>query len=564
VTGGLPDAATIANTLAAINASAEFARAPVMRHLLGYLVDETLAGRGDRLKAYSVAVDALGRSADFDAQADSYPRVQVGRLRRMLDAFYATGPDVPLKLIIPLGAYRVQFDSLSGEVADKPGGGAAHERDSPSGTGRAGPRRTIAIIFGLVVLAALLLALAWVVFTPRGQPDADKPEQGVVRPPSLSIEIGDAAQSPAERARIGDVVRRMSTAFTRSAIAQVNYGARTVDSRYALLLDLGTDGTSLSIRLIDRKTGLLDWADMVTLPEDPAGLAEAVRPSISALIRPSGIIAAHQRIEFRGDYSPGYPCLLHYDRYFREREPSLRKPVAACVARTITLDPNHAEALAAASFLAVDPANSPISAAARRRATALARRASIADPYSPAAVVAETRVAVMDGNCVRGRVLAAHASRLDAYDPETLGLLGLLMVRCDRANALELLRSARALDPELTTFYLSALVLLELDAGRPAEAAAIAGGMRPPGPGMMRQYLIGQIIGNIAQGKDAEARAQWQQLVDRTSPPRDTVDAVLGHYYLAPDFRLLIAERLAKAGIVDGANAAPPRQSPLR
>jgi hypothetical protein len=49
----------IATSLAAINASAEFVRAPVMRHLLGYLVDETVAGRGDRLKAYSVAIRAF-------------------------------------------------------------------------------------------------------------------------------------------------------------------------------------------------------------------------------------------------------------------------------------------------------------------------------------------------------------------------------------------------------------------------------------------------------------------------------------------------------------------------
>lgn len=564
MTGGLPDAATIATTLAAINASAEFARAPVMRHLLGYLVDETLAGRGDRLKAYSVAVDALGRSADFDAQTDSYPRVQVGRLRRMLDAFYATSPDVPLRLIIPLGAYRVQFDSASAEVTDQTEPHTPSNQDGARAIDKAGRRRTIAIIFGLVLLAALLLALAWVVLMPRDRSEAEKREGAVVPPPSLSIEIGDAAQSPVERARIGDVVRRMSTAFTRSAVAQVHYGARTVDSRYALLLDLGTDGTSLSMRLIDRNTGLLDWADMVTLPEDPAGLADAVRPSISALIRPSGIIAAHQRIEFRGDFSPGYPCLLHYDSYFRERDPGMRDPVKACVARTIALDPTHAEGLAAASFLAVDPANSPITAAARRRATALARRASIADPYSPAAVVAEARVAVMEGNCVRGEVLAERAARLDAYDPETLGLIGMLMVRCDRAKALELLQSARALDPELTTFYLSALVLLELDAGRPAEAAAIAGGMRPPGRGMMRQYIIGQTLGSIAQGNEAQARAQWKQLVDRTPPPRGTVDEVLGHYYLAADFRRLIAERLAQVGIVDDAGTAPPRQSPLR
>jgi hypothetical protein len=540
----------IATSLAAINASAEFARAPVMRHLLGYLVDETVAGRGDRLKAYSVAVDALGRSPDFDAQTDSYPRVQVGRLRRMLDAFYATGPAAPLRLSIPLGAYRVQFDDITDDGAVLAAGGTVHQERRPHS---ARLRVALAIVGGLLVLTAGLAVTAWLGLLPQGR----KATPQVVPPPSLSIEIGDAAQSPAERARIGDVVRRMSTAFTRSAIAEVNYGARTVDSRYALLLDLGTDGISLSIRLIDRNNGQLHWADMITLPSEPAALGDAVRPTISALVRPSGIIAADQRVELRDDFSPGYPCLLHYDAYFREREAALRAPVRACIARTVALDPAHAEGLAAASFLLINPVDGPVSDTARNRAMALARRASAADPYSPAAVVAEARIAFMEGNCVRGQALAERAVKLDGYDPETLGLIGMLMVQCDQPRALTLLQTARALDPELTTFYMSALVLLELDAGRADEAVTIADGMRPPGPGMIRQYLVAQTLGSIAKGDTARARTLWQQLVQRTPQPRATVDAVLSHSYLSPEFRRLVAKRLATANIVD-APATPP------
>jgi hypothetical protein len=36
------------------------------RRLIQYLVAEELEGRGDRLKAISIAIDVLGRSADFD------------------------------------------------------------------------------------------------------------------------------------------------------------------------------------------------------------------------------------------------------------------------------------------------------------------------------------------------------------------------------------------------------------------------------------------------------------------------------------------------------------------
>ncbi|NRD90087.1 hypothetical protein C8024_12380 [Sphingopyxis sp. BSNA05] len=66
----------------------DFARSPSMCKLLRFLVDYKLSGNSVPLKSYTIATDALGRDADFDTQTDSYPRVQMGRLRRMLDNFY--------------------------------------------------------------------------------------------------------------------------------------------------------------------------------------------------------------------------------------------------------------------------------------------------------------------------------------------------------------------------------------------------------------------------------------------------------------------------------------------
>lgn len=96
--------------------SPQFARSPVLRRLLAYLIEETLVGNGARLKAYQIAVDGLGRDEDFDPQSDSYPRVQVGRLRKMLDLFYADNGMAQVRpnarLRIPNGAYCVYFDAL--------------------------------------------------------------------------------------------------------------------------------------------------------------------------------------------------------------------------------------------------------------------------------------------------------------------------------------------------------------------------------------------------------------------------------------------------------------------
>lgn len=58
--------------------------------LLRYLVAEELAGRGDRLKAYAIATEILGRGPDFDPQQDSIVRVEIARLRKALDLYFAT------------------------------------------------------------------------------------------------------------------------------------------------------------------------------------------------------------------------------------------------------------------------------------------------------------------------------------------------------------------------------------------------------------------------------------------------------------------------------------------
>jgi len=45
------------------------------REFLRFVVEETLAGRGQRLKGYTIAVEVFGRAADFDANLDPIVRI---------------------------------------------------------------------------------------------------------------------------------------------------------------------------------------------------------------------------------------------------------------------------------------------------------------------------------------------------------------------------------------------------------------------------------------------------------------------------------------------------------
>lgn len=74
--------------LALVLASKPFRRARRRRRLLAYLVAETLAGRGDVLKEYSIARDVYNLPEDFDPRADPRVRVEVRRLRQTLARYY--------------------------------------------------------------------------------------------------------------------------------------------------------------------------------------------------------------------------------------------------------------------------------------------------------------------------------------------------------------------------------------------------------------------------------------------------------------------------------------------
>jgi len=67
-----------------IAASDAFCGCPQLIAFLRYVVDATLRGWQDRIKGYTIAVEALGRGDDFNPQDDPIVRVEAMRLRRAL------------------------------------------------------------------------------------------------------------------------------------------------------------------------------------------------------------------------------------------------------------------------------------------------------------------------------------------------------------------------------------------------------------------------------------------------------------------------------------------------
>jgi hypothetical protein len=105
-----PDDAEIRAGLERVVASRAFGKSPQLANFLRFVVDMSLAGNGHRVKAYTIATDALGRDASFDPQHDPIVRVEAVRLRRALKTYYATdGRDDPIVIAMRSGSYVPTF-----------------------------------------------------------------------------------------------------------------------------------------------------------------------------------------------------------------------------------------------------------------------------------------------------------------------------------------------------------------------------------------------------------------------------------------------------------------------
>ena len=104
--------------------SADFDASERNRSFLRHVVEETLAGRAERIKAYNIATSVFGRDDRFDPQLDSIVRIEAGRLRRSLERYYLTsGRDDPVRIGVPKGSYVPTFAECETEP-DVPAGPA--------------------------------------------------------------------------------------------------------------------------------------------------------------------------------------------------------------------------------------------------------------------------------------------------------------------------------------------------------------------------------------------------------------------------------------------------------
>lgn len=103
------------------------------RQFLSFVVSEALAGRGERIKAYTIAVEVFGRGSDFDPTNDPIVRIEATRLRSALSTYYEhVQHDVHVRIVIPPGGYVPRFLFVN-HTADQDAEQSKFERELPCG-----------------------------------------------------------------------------------------------------------------------------------------------------------------------------------------------------------------------------------------------------------------------------------------------------------------------------------------------------------------------------------------------------------------------------------------------
>lgn len=81
---------------------------------LRFVVEETLAGRGDILKERIVGAAVLGKPSDYDTGADSSVRVRANDVRKRLSAHYeAAAPKGGVRIELASGTYTPRFTTVA-------------------------------------------------------------------------------------------------------------------------------------------------------------------------------------------------------------------------------------------------------------------------------------------------------------------------------------------------------------------------------------------------------------------------------------------------------------------
>ena len=510
----------IREALNTILASESFMRSTRLSELLCYVVEESLAGKGDRIKAFSIAQDVLGRDVNFDQQNDPIVRVEAGRLRKLLGEYYnKTGREDAVRIDIPKGGYSPVFSGHQ-----KPQEPARNKH--PLG------------IAALAVILLIVLGVGWwtghITKSSAGKsPAADNSIPFLVVLPLTNL----SGEHRGENLASG-FVESMITQLAKLSGLSVMANASTLefDKRSVSLQSLRSEfGVShvlrgsletkaelirIRVQLIDASTLETVWADSLDGHENNLWdlqdeLANKVTEALSVRIEPT------ERSYFLHRHSDNVEALTMYRQALMLLIPpnDMTRIISSrnLFERVSELDPEFAGGLAGRAFshaitVLFLKASSP--GTELEQSIALAKQAIDIDPKFGMSYATLAFAFALSGDLEKGLDNARQAAEIESGDAFVQFILGMnLILSSSPENAFTPLSEALRLDPaEPRTPYLNVLGIAQFANGeysqtiKTFEKNALRGG--PRGPHMDVFWAAAYAL----QGKEYEARALIDKL----------------------------------------------------
>jgi adenylate cyclase len=487
--GAQPSPDEVRAQMQRILADPMFQASPPRRDLLRFVVEETLAGRADRLKGFTIALAVFGRKDDFDPQTDPVVRVEARRLRRDLDSYYvAAGKRDPVVISIPKGGYVPHFERRDVDTAlDAP------PPDAPP-PGDARPHRyrlAVAVLVGAFLGifgwlgAGLLDSRSWsgsdgsehaATELPRGPKIAVSPFLSLSDDPKQAyFAQGITDQIVADLARFKAlfVLSMQPTAKYQEPSADPQRLRQEVGIDYLLTGSVQRDGDQirLSTRLVDPESGRIIWSETYgeeLTPSNVFEIQEDISQQVSAIIASNyGIIveAGQTEAQHRPPTSlAAYDCVLRYYSYQRFFDQQEHAKVRACLERAVELDPEYAEAWAVLANVYAQERRFGFNPRRElydpyERSLTAAYRAAEIEPRNPTAQLMLANALFDRHNLAGFRAAGERAITLDPNDPDLLAHYGTRLTFIGEwERGVALVTKAIALNSEHPQWYLDPII----------------------------------------------------------------------------------------------------------
>ncbi len=496
--GGTPDANAIRQQLERIVASPDFEGSDRIRRFLRFLVEETLDGRGGRLKGYYIAVELLGRDASFDPLVDPIVRIEAGKVRRALEHYYLTsGADDLVIIEVPKGGYMPVF---------APGRCGPAAEAAPDGGAASAP-------------------------LPTAAPAPIDPSVAVLPFADLTGDPGSAcfAEGLAEELIVGltrfqavRVAPRIATARFKARAYDPRMVARELGVRFLLEGSVRTEGETarLAVTLTDAHTGMQVWAERyehgVATADVFASEDEISRRVLASVAGTYGVIgrvlAQQARQRAPDEFAPYEAVLWYYHDYRLRNDPASHPRALAAFRKVVAENPDYPMALAMLAEILVE--GYVLNLAERTvldEALSLCHDAVALDPLCQQAHLALATTSVIRGDIVQARAAAEYALSLNPNAPFLVAAAGWCLFLCgDTDRGLHLITGVSDILAHVPRPVRSAVCLNHIKKGRYAEALDAVGELRAAGVfwgPMLRAATLGYL------NRSAEAAAAVDELL---------------------------------------------------